>query len=1649
MKSKLCRVARRLPQARLLALLVPAVAAAPIARADITYTLQFDPASSGEAQQVANSVAVAAAFYNQNGSFNKHWDVYYNPGIPTAEANYTGYMGFGGSRNERVVFHEASHTFGMGTHGSYPGLIAGGLWKGKYGNQAQADTYNDFADGLHGDGHAIWPGGFNYDNEDGYLERFWQTRIMAGIRADMGILSFTREARNEAVVTGETAVFQVESPVAYSWQWYKNGVALANGGDISGASSATLRIANADASDAGSYYCAATGGNETLNSRTRQLWVHATPQLGQWDLNGNANDSLNGNHGTAFGTPLYTTGKIGQAVDLDGIDDYIDLPDPIGRTADLTIATWVNWDGGADWQRVFDFGTGTYQYLFLTPKAGGGGLRLALRDPIHGKDVEYQVNAPALATGQWVHLAATLRDNYMTLYMNGQAVGSAFDLQIAPADFPATNNYIGKSQFADPLFNGRVDDFRVYGKALKGAEIWSLWGQSANQAPVFSTIDIILPGANALQPYTGQTIAPYASDADANPLTFTKLYGPSWLNVAANGSLSGQPSAGINGDNTFIVRVTDPSGASSDATLHIDVFAPQAAPVTASATAPAIDADDVYYFASNIGEPDTIDGTTFSGDNDASTYVAEDRWSKGQTFTTGSNPQGYFFQSFTFQHVNWPALTNNGTYYDIQPGDQWELQIGTMSGTTKTPLLNYTAAYDGAALTGSGNSGSGRYLTFNVSGMGVQLAPNTTYYFEVAPLSGDPYFELNSSRNGTFAGGTAYRGSALGTISTGVTPLTGDYIFHANLEAKPAATSGTSTIAYWNFEEGVANAYVPYARSNSGLYDGSIIDQSGNANHLSVWGGGWHWYRPLVPAPATPQTAGANTLSLQNANGYPAISATGTSLTDWSPTQWTIEAAIRPDDATNGFQTFIGRDSFGGIAGEPALAAIYFTVRPDGALRFMFADAAGNKWDLVSAANAIQDAKWHAVAATSNGSTLSLYVKNLTNGDANYTLVGTLNLSASTNPALSTGTGTGSGWQAGDITVGRGLYNGSHTDRFFGHIDDVRLSNTALPVSQLLYSPPAGQPPSNPAGLVATAGSASQINLSWAAAAGATGYNVKRSATSGGPYSTIAPAITGTSFGDTGLSASTAYYYVVSALNGNGESGNSSEASATTLAPPPVPWSAADIGAAGIPGTASHSAGVFTVKGSGTDISGTADAFHFVSQPLTGDGEIRARVTSQSNSDPWAKAGVMIRDGSGSGAVNSFIAATPGNGFTFQSRSAAAGTTSSTAGPALNAMPNNWVRLTRSGTLVTAYVSANGTAWTQLATTTLSMSNTVSVGLAVTSHNNAVLGSATFDNVAVTPFPSPWQTANVGTTGLQGGAEYFPSAFTVKGAGVFGGTSDGFRFVYQTINGNGTIIARVSGLQDTGLNARVGIMFRDTLAANARMAALTVNGSGAWRWQRRTLAGGSTSTTNSSSGTAPDLWVKLARSGSTITASRSTNGTAWTTIGSATVSMATTCYVGLVNASGTTTTLNTSVIDNVGVTASAALLDPGQDADADGLADAWESLYYNPAQYGPANDLDGDGQSNSDEYVAGTSPTNGSDAARLRVLSTSPARFEFNGKAARTYSLERAASLDSGEWQQIESVGPLTTDGIIQVTDPAPLPDRGFYRLQIGLSPAP
>ena len=146
------------------------------------------------------------------------------------------------------------------------------------------------------------------------------------------------------------------------------------------------------------------------------------------------------------------------------------------------------------------------------------------------------------------------------------------------------------------------------------------------------------------------------------------------------------------------------------------------------------------------------------------------------------------------------------------------------------------------------------------------------------------------------------------------------------------------------------------------------------------------------------------------------------------------------------------------------------------------------------------------------------------------------------------------------------------------------------------------------------------------------------------------------------------------------------------------------------------------------------------------------------------------------------------------------------------------------------------------------------------------------------------------------------------------GSADTLQFAWQTLSGDGSIIARVSSLQNTGTSSRVGVMIRDSLAANSRHVFMGLTSTGSYRWVRRTSTGGSTSTSNSSSGTVPDTWVRLVRSGNTITAYKSSNGSSWTQVGSLSAAFPTTCYIGLAVASGSNSTLNSSQFSNVSVT---------------------------------------------------------------------------------------------------------------------------------------
>ena len=178
-----------------------------------------------------------------------------------------------------------------------------------------------------------------------------------------------------------------------------------------------------------------------------------------------------GNHAALYGTAAWEAGKEGDALALSGTDNFVQLPYTVATHNELTVACWAYWRGGSNWQRLWDFGTGTNQYLFFTPKSDGG-MRFAIKNG--GGEQQISVSQ-SLPQNTWVHIAVTLGTDGAKLYINGELKGTNASVSIRPSDIRPVFNYIGRSQFtADPYFKGSVDDFRIYNHALTLEEVKSI-----------------------------------------------------------------------------------------------------------------------------------------------------------------------------------------------------------------------------------------------------------------------------------------------------------------------------------------------------------------------------------------------------------------------------------------------------------------------------------------------------------------------------------------------------------------------------------------------------------------------------------------------------------------------------------------------------------------------------------------------------------------------------------------------------------------------------------------------------------------------------------------------------------------------------------------------------------------------------------------------------------------------------------------------------------------------------------------------------------------------------------------------------------------------------------------------------------------------
>ena len=405
--------------------------------------------------------------------------------------------------------------------------------------------------------------------------------------------------------------------------------------------------------------------------------------------------------------------------------------------------------------------------------------------------------------------------------------------------------------------------------------------------------------------------------------------------------------------------------------------------------------------------------------------------------------------------------------------------------------------------------------------------------------------------------------------------------------------------------------------------------------------------------------------------------------------------------------------------------------------------------------------------------------------------------------------------------------------------DNITVGSTVSP-------PPQGL--TVPTGLVASNVTTSSVSLSWNASTdnggpGVGGYYVYRNGNITTPIATVTSGIT---FSDIGLTAATTYTYQVAAFDKSTPatvSTPSSALSVTTQGVGAPNWSNADIGGVGAAGSYTVSGGAFTVKGSGSDIYYNVDSFQFVYQVLAGDGSITARVVSQSNTNAWAKAGVMIRESLTTGSSNAFVPITPQNGVVFQARTTTGGSSANVTNGPIVAAPY-WVRLVRAGNIINAYASADGATWTSLGQTTINMASQVYVGLAVTSHNNGTLSTVVFDNVTVSSpqgltVPTGLVASNVTTSSV---------SLSWNASSDSGGPGVGGYYVYRNGNTTTPIATVTTGttFSDTGLTAATTYTYQVAavdksvpaiVSTPSSALSVTTQGVGAPNWSSADIGG--------------------------------------------------------------------------------------------------------------------------------------------------------------------------------------------------------------------
>lgn len=354
------------------------------------------------------------------------------------------------------------------------------------------------------------------------------------------------------------------------------------------------------------------GGRYPLRAATATVTVKvingSDPSLWSWlkfdETSGStaADSSGSGNTGLLLSGASFAVGWSSNALTLDGVDDYARYPNNVvSELHDMTIAAWVRMEAGPVGARIVDLGaSGLNRYLYLSPRSGAATLRFGITT--NGSTWEQQLNAPAFPTNVWKHVAITLAGSTGLLYVDGQPVATNANITLDPSDLGSTTlNYIGRSQFvADPRLKGKIDDLRLYNRALTQPDIANLMIALPSVPDGLSAAagnQVVSLSWNAVPNATSYNLG-RNTDGSGSYATIANLVATNWADFAVQ-----------NGETYFYVVTALNAGGAGGASMQVSATptAPQLSVALGSSQLtiswPAWAGDHSLYSATNLVPP--------------------------------------------------------------------------------------------------------------------------------------------------------------------------------------------------------------------------------------------------------------------------------------------------------------------------------------------------------------------------------------------------------------------------------------------------------------------------------------------------------------------------------------------------------------------------------------------------------------------------------------------------------------------------------------------------------------------------------------------------------------------------------------------------------------------------------------------------------------------------------------------------------------------------------------------------------------------------------------------------------------------------------------------------------------------------------------